>query len=209
MAVLIDVVEGGGELVVVQAVLWQVFDDEQLQLAQFLVGRAVMLREGIDIIVVGGMTVDQRLHIGEERLLLIFHVAAYLVGIFVVEAEDEFGEGFAFVERLLQLATDIGQLEVEEVGMTGLQIVEQGGDGQLFVGLEFAIAVDVVVDHCQEGIGIYIVILTRFHDRLVAEAQTDAEAAQHLQQVVVIANQRDHLVIRLIHLLIFHLRFTY
>ena len=155
------------------------------------------------------MAVDQRLHIGEERLLLIFHVAAYLVGIFVVEAEDEFGERLTLIERLLQFATDIGQLEVEEVGMAGLQIVQEGGDGQHLVGPELTIAVDVVVDHCQEGIGIYAVVLTCFHDGLVAEAQTDAETAQHLQQVVIIANQRDHLVVCLIHLLIFHLCLTY
>ena len=90
--VFVDVVEGGGELVVVQAVLRQVFDDEQFQLAQFLVGSPVMLREGVDIIIIGGLSVDQRLYIREQGLLLVFHVTSDLVGVFVVEAEDEFGQ---------------------------------------------------------------------------------------------------------------------
>ena len=50
-----------------------------------------------------------------------------------------------------------------------------------------------------------MVVLTRFFDRLVAKAKADAEAAQHLQQVVIVANQRNHLVVGLIHLLILHL----
>ena len=41
--VLVDVMEGGGELIVVQTILRQIFDDEQFQLAQLLVGGAVML----------------------------------------------------------------------------------------------------------------------------------------------------------------------
>jgi hypothetical protein len=51
-------------------------------------------------------------------------VATYLVGIFVVEAKNQFGKGFVLVERLLQFPSDIGQLEVEEIGMAGLQIVQ-------------------------------------------------------------------------------------
>ena len=57
--VFVDVVEGGGELVVVQAVLRQVFDDQEFQFAQSLVGSAVVLGEGVHVIVVGGTPLDQ------------------------------------------------------------------------------------------------------------------------------------------------------
>ena len=202
--VLVDVVEGGGELVVVQTVLRQVFDDEEFQFAQSLVGCPVVLGEGLHIVVVGGTPLYERLHVGEERLLLILHVAADLMGILVVEAQDELGQRLALVERLLQLTADIGQLKVEEIGVAGLQVVQQGGDAELLVGLELTVVVGREVDHRQEGIGIYIVVLTRLHDRLIAKTKADAETAQHLQQVVIVADERDHLVVRLIHLLILH-----
>ena len=210
--VLIDIVERGRQLVVVLSVLRQILDDEQLQLAQFLVGSTMMLRESLHIIVIGRTPLYQRLHIGEERLLLVFHVTAYLVGILVVEAKNEFCQRVALVERFLQLATDIGQLEVQEIGVTGLQIVKQGGDGQLLVGLKLAIPIDGEVDHSQEGIGIHPVALAGFLNCLITKTKTDAETAQHLQEVVVIANQRNHLVVGLIHLLILHcpsIFFTY
>ena len=79
-----------------------------------------MLGEGIHVIVVGGTPFYQRLHVGEQRLLLIFHVTADLMGIFVVKAQDQLGQRLALVERLLQLPADIGQLEVEEIGVAGL-----------------------------------------------------------------------------------------
>ena len=88
--------------------------------------------------------------------------------------------------------------------MAGLQIVEQGRDGEALIGLKLTVAVNGVVDHRQERVRVHLVVLTGLLYGLVAEAQADAEAAQHLQQVVVVADERDHLVVRLIHLLISH-----
>ena len=96
--VLIDIVEGGGELVVVLPVLRQIFDDEQLQLAQLLVGGAVVPGEGVHIVVTGGTAFEQRLHVGEECLLLVLHVTANLMGILVVETEYEARQRIVLVQ---------------------------------------------------------------------------------------------------------------
>ena len=99
--ILVDVVKRGGELVVVQPVLGQILNNKEFQFTQLLVGSPMMLREGIHIIVVGGLPVYQRLHIREQCLLLIFHVTAYLVGIFIVEAQDQLGKRLTFVQGFL------------------------------------------------------------------------------------------------------------
>ena len=83
--------------------------------------------------------------------------------------------------------------------------MQQGWDAELLVGLELTVVVGREVDHRQEGVGVYIVVLARLHDCLITKTKADAETAQHLQQVVIIADERDHLVVRLIHLLILHL----
>ena len=113
--VLINVVQGGRELVVVQPVLGQILDDEQFQFAQLFVGSPVVLREGLHIVAGGGHSLNERLYVWEERLLLVFHVAPYLVGILVVEAQNQLGQRVVLIERLLQLPPDIGQLEIQEI----------------------------------------------------------------------------------------------
>ena len=49
--IIIDIMERRRQLVVVQPVLRQVFDDEELQLAQFLIRCPMMLGEGLHVIV--------------------------------------------------------------------------------------------------------------------------------------------------------------
>ena len=82
--------------------------------------------------------------------------------------------------------------------------MHESGHRQLFVVLGIAIAIDGEVDYGEEGVGVNVVILAGFLNGLVAEAQVDAKASQHLQEVVVIAYQRYHLVVGLVHLLISH-----
>ena len=133
-------------------------------------------------------------------------MTANLMGILIIETQDQSCKRVVLIQRFLQLPTDKRQLEVEEISMTRLQIVHQGLNTDLLVGLKLAITVDGIVNHRQKSIGIYIIILTSLLHRLVAKAQTDTEAAKRLQQVIIIADQGNHLVIRLIHLLIFHRR---
>ena len=88
--------------------------------------------------------------------------------------------------------------------MTGLKIVKKRLNGDALVGLEISIPIDGEVDHCQERVGVDMIVVTGLLYGLVAEAQTDTETAQRLQEVVVVADKRDHLVIGLVHFLIFH-----
>ena len=82
--------------------------------------------------------------------------------------------------------------------MTGFQIMQQGGDGYLLVGLELSIPINGEVHHRQEGVGVHMIVLTGLAYRLVAESQADAEAAQRLQQVVIITDERHHLIVWLV-----------
>ena len=83
-----------------------------------------MLGEGLDVVVAHGFAVEQRLNVREKSFLLVFHVAANLLSILVVEAHDEVSQMVVLAQALFQFATDEGQLEVEVIGMAGLQIVE-------------------------------------------------------------------------------------
>ena len=68
------------------------------------------------------------------------------MSIFVVKSQDEFCQRLTLVERLLQFASYVRQLEIKEICVTGLQIVQQGGDGYLLVGIEIAKAVETLFE---------------------------------------------------------------
>ena len=182
----------------------QILDNHELQLAQLLVGTLMMLGEHLDVIVVGRAVVQQRLHIGEERLLLILHVATNLLRILIIELHDEPSQLVVLADAFLQLATDERQLEIKVIGMTGLQIVQQGRHADLLVILIVGEVVDGKVNHSQKRIGIHPIHLARLSHRLVAKAQIDAKAAQRLQYAVIVLDKRYHLILRFIHLQILH-----
>ena len=70
-------------------IVGQVLDDHQFQFAQLHVRLFVMLRERLDVIVADGLSVQEGFHIGEEGLLFVLHVAADLLGIFIVKLHDK------------------------------------------------------------------------------------------------------------------------
>ena len=109
------------------------------------------------------------------------------------------------IERLLKFPADKGELEIEIVSMTRFQVMKQSGYRNLLVVLKLSAPINGKVHNSQKGIGINIIVLTGFFDSLVSKAQIDAKTAQCLQQVVIVADERYHLIIRLIHLLILHL----
>ena len=90
--IVIDIMERRRQLVVVQPVLRQVFDDEELQLAQFLIRCPMVLGEGLHVIVTGRAPLQQGLHIREERLLFVHHMTAYLMRVLIVETHDQLSE---------------------------------------------------------------------------------------------------------------------
>ena len=71
-------------------------------------------------------------------------------------------------------------------------------------GVKVAIAVYREVHHSKKRICVHILIFTNLTHRLVAEAEIYAKPAKALQYVIVVGNQRYHLVVGFIHLVIFH-----
>ena len=149
-------------------------------------------------------SVKQRLHIGEQRLLLVLHVASYLVCILVIEAQHQLSQRIILADALLQFPADIRQLKVKIVAVTGFQIVQQGRHADALVVVADGLPIDGIVHHRQKGVAVDPIQFTRLFHRLVAKAQIDAEAAQGLQHAVVILDERNHPVLWLIHLHILH-----
>ncbi|MBQ7997892.1 MAG: hypothetical protein IJ296_01010 [Bacteroidales bacterium] len=139
----------------------------------------------------------QLLHIGEDHLVLILHMLTHLGHILIVEAHDEHRKVvFArAVDRLNEFATDVGQIETQEVFVRLLQIPRQRSerDGVIVIG-----AIRYEVDHFQKGRLIHAVHLADLADRLVAKSQRDAEASHHENQCAVVLHQIAHLVGQLI-----------
>ena len=92
LLVVVNIMEGGRQFIVMQTIAGQVFDDEQFQFTQFLVGLLVVLGEGIDTIFRGSFAVEECLNIGEEIALFVGHVAAYLLSVLVIEFQYQPGQ---------------------------------------------------------------------------------------------------------------------
>ena len=205
--IIIDVVERGTELVVVQAIGRQIFDDDALQFLQFLIHLDMVFGEGLYVESGIGITIYKCLNIREYHLFLVLHVVGDAMGIVIIEFEDETSEIVLFVESLHKFLSDERQLEVDVVGMGSLEIMQKRRQRQAVGIVVLLIAIDGKVDHRQESIGIHLLLLTYLLDCLVAEAQVDAEATEALQYVVIVTNDADHLVVSFIHLLILHLSY--
>ena len=89
--------------------------------------------------------------------------------------------------------------------MRCLEIMQQGRQRQAVGIVVLLVTINRKVHHGKEGVGIHVLLIADFPYRLVAESQVDAEATQALQDIVIVSNDADHLVVSLIHLLIFHL----
>ena len=165
----------------------------------------MLARKSFNVVVtIRRFPVDKSLHIREKYALLILHVTANLMGILIVEAQDELTQRIVGIEALFLLTTNERELEIKIIGVAGFQIMHQGWDAQLLVVFRRAIAIDGEIHHNQEGVGVHIVVITSLTNRFIAKPQVDAKCAQHLQEVVVIANEVDHLVVGLIHLQLLH-----
>ena len=126
------------------------------------------------------------------------------VRILVIESEDESGQIVVLIKRLYQLFAYERELKINVVSMRSLEIMQQCGQRQTRGIIVLLVAVDGKVHHRQEGISIYSLLFANLSHSLVAKAQIDTETTQALKDVVIIANNADHLVISFIHLLILH-----
>ena len=87
--------------------------------------------------------------------------------------------------------------------------MEKSRDGKTFGVVGIIVAIDGIVDHCQECIGIDPIVQAGLVDSLVAETEIDSETAEGLQHVVVVADKGYHLVVRLIYLVILHISWDF
>ena len=209
LLIIINIVEGCRELVVAQGVAGQVFDDDLLQLAQLLVDLPVVLREGLDVVARGDTPRQQTLHIGEHGAFLVLHVLLYLTGILIVEFQDEGRQrGLSprlHIEGIDEFAAYERQLEAEIIVVARPQILHQRVDGQSVGIVVVEIAVDGVVHHSEERVGVDAFVFAHFAHSFVAKAEVDAERPEALQDVIVVADDGDEFIVRLIHFLIFHI----
>ena len=176
----VDVVERSRQAVVVVHIRGKILQDDVLQLAEFLVSLAVMLRESLYVEVIVGLASLQSLHIREHRLLLVAHVVLYGMGIFVVEFHYQAGQIVVFVERGDKFLAYERKLEVEEILMAGLQVVEQRRNRKAPIIVYVAVSVDGEVHHRQKGIGVHLLVFAHFAHRLVAETQVYSKASESL-----------------------------
>ena len=84
------------------------------------------------------------------------------------------------------------------------QILHESVHGQAVGIVGVAIAVNGEVHYGQEGISIYALVLAHFAHGFIAKAQVDAERPKTLQDVIIVADDGDEFIVRLIHFLILH-----
>ena len=106
LLVVVDIIESGAELVVVQSIRRQILDDDALQLFQFHIHLHMMLREGFDIKAGIGITIYKCLNIRKNHLLFILHVVGDAVGIIIIEFQDQSCQIIRFIQSIHQLLTD-------------------------------------------------------------------------------------------------------
>ena len=114
-----------------QAVRWQVLDDDAFQLAQLVAFLSVMLGVGVDGELSAEVALEKVLYVWKYVLLLIFHVRGDVPRIFVVEFHYQFAESACVVYGLGQFFSYEWQLETEIVFVARLEVAQQGGDRHL------------------------------------------------------------------------------
>ena len=124
--IVVDVIEGGTELVVMQSIRRQIFDNDALQLFQLHIHLNMMLREGFNIKFRTGITIDKCLNIREHHLFFILHVISDAMGIIIIELQNEASQIILFIQRFNQFLTDKRQLEIYVIGMRCLETMLEG-----------------------------------------------------------------------------------
>ena len=176
-----------------------VFHDDALQLGEAFLDAGVLfvvLFLYIGKRLVRQASLQQGLDVGVHVGVLERHVALHLLGIFVVETQDKHGDavGARQVERLQELAPDARQTEVHEVAVRVLQVGDECRQVDLLGHLADTRMCGVlhVVHDGEEGIGVHACGAAGGPHGLVAEAEADAEAADDLQDAVVVADDVAH-----------------
>ena len=77
----------------------------------------MVLRKGVDIVIVHHYPLQQLLHIGKHGLLFIAHVLNDFMRILVVKLQNKLCQAVVFVQRFGQLFAHEGQLKLNVIGM--------------------------------------------------------------------------------------------
>ena len=80
----------------------------------------MVLRECLDAVFCRCLTIEKSLDVWKQRLLFVHHVTSDLMGIFVVEFEDELCQRVAGAEALFKFLAYEGQLEVKIILVAGI-----------------------------------------------------------------------------------------
>ena len=203
--VVVNIVERCRQLIIMQAIARQILNHDVFQLLQFRVGLSVMLRERVNVIIVAQLTLQQRFHIREHCLLLKLHVRPHLMGILIVKPHYKPRQTVVRIKCLDELLTDKRQLEVDVILVTCLQILQQRCNGETIQIVGIAISIDGKVHHSKKSVSVNTLTLAHLPNRLVAKTQADAKRAKALKNVIVVANDRYHPIISLIHLMVLHI----
>ena len=75
----------------------------------------------------------------------------------------------------------------------------------MLINFDAKVIIDHQINNCKEGISIYALSLADFANRAVAKTDFNTKASEALQDIIVVSNQRKHLVVRLVDFLAFHL----
>lgn len=149
------------------------------------------------------MSLRQLLDIGKHRIVLIFHMFANRLKIFVIETYDEHGDVVAVraIDGFNQFATDVRKIEIQEIFVRLFQVADQRGQRHI---LEMVISARHIIHHRQKRLLIHMMRPAYLPDRFVAEPQRNIETPQDQNQRTVIPDQIAHFIACLITVRIIH-----
>ena len=176
----IDVIERGSEQVVVQFVRRQIFNNDALQFGKTLLHLAMVLRKGVDIVIVHHYPLQQLLYIGKHGLLFIAHVLNDFMRILVIKLQNKLCQAVVFVQCFGQLFAHEGQLKLNVIGMRGLEIFEQSGHRDVLGLVLSIITINGKINNSQERIGVNVLAFAHLLHGFIAETQTNAKATKAL-----------------------------
>lgn len=174
-----------------------VFDQDVFQLDDLHLDLVMMFPEDRYIVFRIFHAFQQSPYIREYRLFLIRHVFVHLCRIFIKEFSDDERHIFrAAGNRFRQLAADMGQPEVQEIGVCIMQISDQSLDRQAFVNVchRRGDLFRQKVHDGQERAGIDTVLAAHLSDVLFSESECNTEAAHNKHHRIILADQIAHFI---------------
>ena len=161
-----------------------IFNDDVFELLQLLVHRIVPFGVLLNAEIRDNLSGNEAIDVAENLAVLVFHVFAHLIHIFVVELKNEEGHLVLSrtVDRFEKFAAEVLKLEVEEEIMRSTEMAHEGRHVN-FVHIERSNGGSFFhhVGDGQESIGVHLRSLAHFFYSTLTHAQLNAETADHLE----------------------------